>query len=122
MVASDLLGLLGGPFRFGVRGPGGWVILQKPRVQLGDESRVPDLAAWRADTTIPDWICEILSPATEAEDRGPKMDLYARAGVEHVWLVGWIARTVEVYRRQAAGWLRVATFTGDAKVRAEPFD
>jgi Uma2 family endonuclease len=132
-VSSDLGGLLIGPFRFGVGGPGGWVILDEPRVRFGEEIRVPDLGGWRREryvaqagtgpvTVIPDWICEILSPSTEADDRGPKMDLYARAGVQHVWLIGWMVRTVEVYRREAAGWLRVATFTGDARVRAEPFD
>jgi len=104
----------------------------KPRIRFGEEIRVPDLAGWRRErytsraagpmTIIPDWIGEVLSPSTESDDRGPKMDLYRRAGVRHVWLVGWIARTLEVYRAEPAGWLRVATFTGDTRVRAEPFD
>jgi Uma2 family endonuclease len=131
-VSSDLGTLLGGPFRFGIGGPGGWVLLDEPRIRFGEEIRVPDLAGWRRErysappsgplTVIPDWTCEILSPATESDDRGAKMDLYRTAGVRHVWLVGWIARTLEVYRAEASGWLRVATFTGDSRVRAEPFD
>ena len=130
--SSDLHALLGGPFRFGTNGPGGWVLRHEPRIRFGEEIRVPDLAGWRREryvsratgpmTIIPDWIGEVLSPSTESEDRGPKMDLYRRAGVQHVWLVGWIARTLEVYRAETAGWLRVATFTGDSRVRAEPFD
>jgi Uma2 family endonuclease len=131
-VTSDLAMLLGAPFRFGNGGPGGWVIVHEPRIRFGEDIRVPDLAGWHRDryqgpalgplTVIPDWICEVLSLSTEAEDRGPKMDLYRRAGVGHVWLIGWQARTLEFYRHDAAGWLRVATFAGDARVRAEPFD
>jgi Uma2 family endonuclease len=132
-VASDLGVLLGGPFRIGTGGPGGWVIVDEPRIRFGEEIRVPDLAGSRREryaaaatgpiTVIPDWVCEILSPSTESDDRGPKMDLYGRAGVGHVWLVSWLARTVEVYRRETQGWLRVATFVGDTHdARAEPFD
>jgi hypothetical protein len=50
------------------------------------------------------------------------MELFRRAFVRHVWLIGWVARTQEVDRNDPGGWLRVATFTGDARVRAEPFD
>ena len=131
-VTSDLGALLGGPFRFGIGGPGGWIFIDEPRIRFGEDIRVPDLAGWRRErysgpaagpfTVIPDWICEVLSPSTEAEDRGPKMELYRRAGVGHVWLIGWQARTLEVYRREAEGWLRVATFTGDARARAAPFE
>jgi hypothetical protein len=42
--------------------------------------------------------------------------------VRHLWLIGWVARTFEVYRLTPEGWLHVATFTGDDRVRAEPFD
>jgi Uma2 family endonuclease len=131
-VTSDLEILLGAPFRTGIGGPGGWVIRHEPRIRFGEEIRVPDLAGWRRERyhspvtgpmmVIPDWICEVLSPSTEADDRGPRMDLFRRAFVRHVWLIGWMARTLEVYRNDPAGWLRVATFTGDGRVRAEPFD
>jgi Uma2 family endonuclease len=131
-VTSDLGTLLGGPFRFGIGGPGGWIIVDEPRIRFGEDIRVPDLAGWRKErydgpvhgpiTVVPDWICEVLSPATEREDRGAKMDLYRRAGVAHLWLIGWVARTLEIYRRTAGGWLHVTTFGGDVRVRAEPFD
>ena len=35
----------------------------------------------------PDWVVEILSPATETMDRAVKRKLYARHGVEELWLV-----------------------------------
>jgi Uma2 family endonuclease len=50
------------------------------------------------------------------------MELYRRAGVHHAWITSWQGRTLEVFRRQSEGWLRVATFSGDTRVRAEPFD
>lgn len=130
--SSDLGTLLGGWFRFGIGGPGGWVILDEPRIRFGHEIRVPDLAAWRverfaADDTgpflvIPDWICEVLSPGTTADDRTAKLPLYSRHRVGHVWLLDPLEQTLEVYRLHGDRWLLVTTFGADAKARAEPFD
>lgn len=36
---------------------------------------------------VPDWVCEILSPATIKKDRVIKLPLYARHGVAFVWLI-----------------------------------
>ena len=44
----------------------------------------------------PDLVVEILSPSTAAEDRGPKLALYDRAGVREYWIVDLPARTVEI--------------------------
>jgi Uma2 family endonuclease len=129
---TDLGTILGGPFRFGLGGPGGWIFRDEPRVRFGDELRVPDLAAWRAErfvaqprgplTVVPDWICEVLSPSTAATDRAEKMPLYAAHGVGHVWLIDPVAQVLEVYRLERGAWHVVGVHAGDAKVRAEPFD
>ncbi len=69
--------------------PGGWVILFEPELHLRGEALVPDVAGWRRErlpelpesgalTLAPDWVCEVLSPATEVLDRGRKMGSYAR--------------------------------------------
>ncbi len=133
--ASSRLGAtLGGPFDFGQGGPGGWIVLDEPELHLGADVLVPDLAGWRRTrlprvpmdqasiALAPDWVCEVLSPSTQALDRADKMVVYAREGVAHAWLVDPLARTLEVYRLEAAGWLRVAVHRDDARVRAEPFD
>ncbi len=135
--ASSHLGvLLGAPFRFGTGGPGGWVILDEPELHLGSEPDilVPDLAGWKRErladlpteaawTAIaPDWICEVLSPSTQAIDRADKMEIYLRERVGHAWLVDPIARTLEIYRHGDTVWQRVAVVRDDARVRAEPFD
>jgi Uma2 family endonuclease len=130
--ASRLGSLLDNTFSFDSDGPGGWVLLDEPEVRFADELRNPDLAGWRMERyrepdegpfmVMPDWICEVLSPRTAQVDRGEKMPLYARHGVEHLWLVDPDARTLETYRREGDLWLALATYGGDARVRAEPFD
>lgn len=134
--SSHLGALITNPFRFGIGGPGGWVIYDEPELHLGDEPDilVPDLAGWRRErlaalpedapwTAIaPDWICEVLSPSTQVIDRAQKMEIYLRERVGHAWLVDPIARTLEVYRLGDAFWERLAVFHDDAKARAVPFE
>jgi len=137
--ASVLGGELHGPFRRGNGGPGGWVILDEPEIHLGPkpDKLVPDLAGWRRERMpdalgpgdapahydmAPDWACEIVSPGTEATDRGKKMRIYRRESVGHAWLINPVTRTLEVYRLERGQWILVDTFEEDAVVRAEPFD
>lgn len=44
----------------------------------------------------PDLVIEILSPSTTAQDRGPKLALYERAGVLEYWIVDPVAKTLEI--------------------------
>jgi Uma2 family endonuclease len=137
--ASMLGGELHGPFRRGQGGPGGWVILDEPEIHLGPKPDVvvPDLAGFcrermvdalgpsdapAHDEITPDWVCEILSPSTEALDRGTKMRIYRREGVGHTWLINPATRTLEVYRLETGRWVLLDTFENDALVRAEPFE
>jgi Uma2 family endonuclease len=67
-------------------------------------------------------IAEILSPRTEAIDRGRKMRIYRREGVGHVWLINPVLCTLEIYRLEAGRWMLLDTFEGNTSTRAEPFD
>lgn len=107
--------------------------MDEPRIQFGEDIRVPDLAGWREErwtglsrtgpiTIVPEWVCEVHSPSTRGDDRGAKRDLYARARVAHLWLLDPEVRTLEVYRLVEDGWLLGGTFADDQRVRAEPFD
>ncbi len=110
--AATVLGeVLGPPFRRGRGGPGGWLFLYEPELHLGPEPDivVPDLAGWRRErmpalpdaaylTLPPDWLCEVISPSTQAHDRTRKLPLYRRETVPHLWLVDPLAETLEVYR------------------------
>lgn len=133
IAASELLIDLGGFFRRGRGGPGGWWILVEPELHFDRDVVVPDLAGWRrermpvpprtASTDLaPDWICEVLSPATAVIDRTRKLDVYCRVGVAHVWLVDPAARTLEVLRREGTRWVAVANHGDRDKARIEPFD
>ncbi|HHJ38001.1 MAG: hypothetical protein AXA67_12650 [Methylothermaceae bacteria B42] len=46
----------------------------------------------------PDWIVEVLSPATAGHDHIRKRAVYERAGVREYWLVHPVDRIVAVYR------------------------
>jgi Uma2 family endonuclease len=131
--ASALGMLLGGPFQFGVNGPGGWLILDEPELHFGADVLVPDLAGWRRErmpvapaaafvTLAPAWVCEVLSPATENIDRVKKLKIYAREGIRHIWLLNPILQTLEVWRLQQQVWSLLATYGETDRVRAEPFD
>jgi len=132
--ASRLGAELGGPFDRGRGGPGGWVLLDEPELHWGDDVVVPDVAGWRRErmprvpldaaffTLAPDWIAEVLSPRTQAFDRGDKMNVYARESVRHAWLVDPLAKLLEVWRLEHEKWVRLGSWTGEALVRAEPFE
>jgi Uma2 family endonuclease len=47
---------------------------------------------------IPDLIVEVLSPSTEARDRGIKFADYASHGVREYWIIDTVAETVELYQ------------------------
>jgi Uma2 family endonuclease len=46
----------------------------------------------------PDWIAEVLSPATASHDQIVKVPVYERAGVREVWLIHPTDLTLAVYR------------------------
>ncbi len=73
-------------------------------------------------TLAPDWVCEVISPSTGRLDRTRKMPVYAREGVQHLWLVDPPARTLEVFRLDAGRWTVASAHGGGEPVRAEPFD
>ncbi len=133
-LAGSALGVeIMGPFQFGRGGPGGWWILDEPELHLHADIVVPDLAGWRRARMpampstaffeiAPDWVCEILSPGTEADDRSRKMPIYARERVQHAWIVNPLLRTVESYALEDGRWTLLSTFKGNAKIRTVPFD
>lgn len=133
MASSRLGSELMGPFDRGRNGPGGWILLFKPELHLGEDVLVPDLAGWRKErmpqpprtaafTLAPDWLCEVLSPSTAVLDRAIKLPVYAREGVRHVWLVDPERRTLEVFRLDGAQYTLLVTHAGKSSVRAEPFE
>ncbi len=133
VATTGLGGELYGPFQRGKGGPGGWVILDEPELHLRGDVLVPDLAGWRRERMpvipdaqafelSPDWVCEVLSPSTEATDRVKKTRIYAREQVAFLWLVNPATHVLEVLVLEGETYRIAASHAGDELVRAVPFD
>lgn len=121
------------PYQYGQGGgPGGWVFIIEPEIGFGEDILVPDLAGWKKErfpfreesnwiSVVPNWICEILSPTTFRNDKVKKMPLYARNGVEHIWLVDPVATTIDAFRLESGRWSLLGSYAESDKVRIEPF-
>lgn len=130
---SRLMGWSNSRFDVGDGGPGGWWILLEPEIFFGSDVCVPDIAGWRKErmprlkssasfTIVPDWVCEVTSPATASFDRVKKMSVYARGGVKYAWLVSPIDRVLEAFELQNGAWMRVAAHGDDERARIVPFE
>lgn len=136
VMAAAVLGMeIGNPFQQGRGGPGGWWIFDESELHLGPEPDilVPDLSGWRTErmpelpttayfTLVPDWVCEVLSESTRGIDRGPKMRIYARERVPHVWLVDTVNQALEVFRLDGTTYRFIASHEGGVTAAIEPFD
>jgi Uma2 family endonuclease len=62
-------------------------------------------------TVAPELVVEILSPGEQNEqrDKGVKLKLYSRYGVQEYWIVNWQLQTLEIYRRTDAQLQLVGT-------------
>lgn len=81
-------------------GPGGWWLLTEVEVAIPSSNSIPrpDIAGWRTDkvpklpktfplAVCPDWVCEVVSPSTESNDKVWKRQIYAAAGLPYYWLI-----------------------------------
>lgn len=111
----------------------GWWIEQEPDVRFGDRTTAPDIAGWRVErcpdppdgspiTILPDFCCEVLSSSTARKDRSKKLPLYARFGVEWIWLVEPELYLVEVYQSINGLPVLVETAEENDRMRLPPFD
>lgn len=135
-LAGSNLGIeIGGRYSRGRGGPGGWWIIDEPELHFvrNAEVLVPDLAGWRRERmpelpedqrfeVVPDWVCEILSPATASKDREVKMPVYARYGVRHAWIVDPRERTLEAYEQRDGAWELLAAYAEADEVSVAPFE
>jgi Uma2 family endonuclease len=75
----------------------------------------------KAVTGAPDLLVEVLSPSTEARDRGVKRQLYERIGVRELWLVDLEERTLEQYAAEGGALRPVARHGAAARVDSRAF-
>lgn len=130
--ASVLLARLGAAFDLDDE-PGGWIMLFAPELHFGNDVLVPDIAGWRRErlpslpdvaylTLAPDWICEVVSPATESIDRGQKLRIYTREGVAFAWFVDPLRQSLEVLALETGSLRQLEGHHGSVRVRSRPFD
>ena len=54
----------------------------------------------------PDLVVEVMAPATALVDRGPRQEVYRRAGVPHLWLFDPALETMDAYELQQGQYHR----------------
>ena len=93
-------------------------VVQPDLLVVCDPARIDE----RGVRGAPDWIIEVLSPATAAHDQVVKRDLYERAGVREYWLVHPTDRIVTVYRLENGRYGRpdIAELAGETAPQAVP--
>ncbi|MDZ8139097.1 MAG: Uma2 family endonuclease [Nostoc sp. DedQUE04] len=69
-------------------------------------------------TGAPELVIEVLSPGKQNElrDKEAKLKLYSVQGVREYWIVDCFTKQVEVYRREKAQLVLVATLLGDDEI------
>ena len=131
---TRIAGDIDGPFDRGRGGPGGWIILEEPGIELPDAPEFsPDIAGWRRErlpklprnkaiALAPDWVCEVLSPRTRSYDQLVKRRFYAGIGVQHLWYVDPLDRTVIASRLESGRWVELGIWGNEDRACIEPFD
>lgn len=79
-----------------------WMSHARKAIVLSDDGKLH---------AAPEIVVEVLSPgnANTRRDRETKLKLYSRRGVEEYWIVDWLMRQVEVYRREGHALQLAAT-------------
>jgi Uma2 family endonuclease len=90
----------------------------------------PDVCFWSPERSqgvtgdtlvypVPDFVAEVLSPSTEARDRGIKFEDYAAHGVSEYWIVDPETRVIEQYFADGGKYRLAGKFAnGVVKCRA----
>jgi Uma2 family endonuclease len=94
-------------------------IVQPDLVYLTSEQSA--LVTSRGIEGAPTLLVEILSPSTAQIDRHTKLQLYARHGVPHYWIVDGETRSIEAYALADGRYVLDARGAGDARFTARPF-
>ena len=71
----------------------------QPDIAFFSNERLPVLTDAGAEGA-PNFVVEILSPRTAQLDRVPKRRVYARSGVDELWIISPVKRTIEVFALQ----------------------
>ena len=86
-----------------------------PDVTWVSHARLPNILSGGKLRAAPEIIAEILAAGYHniARDREAKRKIYSRFGVREYWIVDWVARWIEIYRRTGEQLTLVATLHAD---------
>jgi Uma2 family endonuclease len=90
----------------------------QPDVVLFGPARAYLIDLDRVIRHAPDLCVEILSPSTEATDRGRKLQMFARYGVPEYWIVDPVNEVIEVHRFEAGSYVLAQRAAGDDEVES----
>lgn len=130
LLHQQVLGELNDVFRVRFKGQPCEVFFAPVDVKLADDSVVePDLLVVCDSRQLqgthvegaPALVVEIISPSSLLHDRWRKMRLYARAGVAEYWIVDPVARMVEIYALDGAGYRLHGSFGPGEKAASAQF-
>jgi Uma2 family endonuclease len=79
------------------------------------------LASTRGIEGPPTLAVEVLSPGTRSIDRGVKLQLYARHGVPHYWIIDSEGRGIEASVLDAGAYRLAARLAGEERGSLPPF-
>jgi Uma2 family endonuclease len=72
-------------------------------------------------TLMPAWAAEVLSPGTEATDRGVKTEAYGTMGVGSLWLVDCERQRIETFANVRGRMVAGPVFGLAESVTGDPF-
>jgi Uma2 family endonuclease len=110
----------------------GWVGVEKILISLTRNDYEPDICFFRTEQAAgftpdqmrfpaPDFVVEVLSESTEANDRGVKFDDYAAHGIGEYWIVDPESEVVEQYQLAGDHYaLAIKAQTGELRSLAVP--
>lgn len=77
-----------------------WISNERRAVALGEDGKLH---------AAPELVIEVISPGlrNERRDREAKLKLYSRRGVGEYWIIDWLRRRIEVYRRVNAALILI---------------
>ena len=81
-----------------------------------------DLISKRGIEGAPTLLIEVLSPSTGRIDRSTKLQLYARYGLPHYWIVDADVRTIQTYARARTEYRTGTLAAGDDAFTLPPFE
>lgn len=92
----------------------------QPDIVYLEARRLPAISS-RGVEGAPTLVVEVLSPGTARIDRAVKLQLYARHGIPHYWIVDPGTRSIEAYALAGSAYQLAARLEGAQPLALPPF-